>query len=103
MELKWVEATEYKNRAIHHHLVINHIDMRIVNKLWKFGRARPTYLDDTGDYSKLAEYFVKETSKTFRSKSVPFGKRWRRSRNLIIPVPEKTIVKADSWRGDPKP
>lgn len=102
-EFKWVEVTEYKNRVIHHHLIINYIDMRIINKLWKFGRARPTYLDESGDYSKLAEYLIKETSKTFKLKSVPFGKRYRRSRNLAIPEPVKEIVRADSWREDPKP
>ena len=76
---------------------------KIINDIWVWGRARLTMLDDLGDYGQLGEYFIKETSKTFEKSDSPFGKRWRQSKNLIIPIPEKTIVKADSWREEPKP
>ncbi len=103
MELKYIAVTEYENRAIHHHILINYIEPKIINELWKYGRARLSMLDDLGDYGALGEYFIKETSKTFTKSDAPLGKRWRQSRNLIIPIPEKEIVKADSWRKEPKP
>ena len=64
-ELKWVCVTEYLNKAIHHHLLINHIKgqdvSKWVRKLWKFGRPDFKYLDDTGQYKDLAAYLIKET------------------------------------------
>lgn len=102
-ELKYIAVTEYENRAIHHHLLINYIEPKIVNEMWKWGRARLSMLDDLGDYGQLGEYFIKETSRTFEKSDSPFGKRWRQSKNLVIPEPVKEIVSADSWREDPKP
>ncbi len=41
-DLKYINVTEYKNKAIHHHLLINHIEgqdvSKMVRRLWKFGR-----------------------------------------------------------------
>ena len=43
VELKYINVTEYKNKAIHHHLLINHIEGQDVSKwvrrLWQFGRV----------------------------------------------------------------
>ncbi|MCI8627635.1 MAG: hypothetical protein HFI40_15430, partial [Lachnospiraceae bacterium] len=40
--LKWVCATEYQNKAIHHHLLINHIPCydtaKLIRRLWRSGR-----------------------------------------------------------------
>ena len=102
-ELKYITVTEYKNRAIHHHLIINSIDMREVVPLWEFGRARPTYLDDTGQYGQLASYLIKETAKTYKTEKSAAGKRWNSSKNLEPPDIKIEIIKAESWREDPKP
>lgn len=102
-ELKYISVTEYKNKAIHHHLIINSIDMRDVVPLWEFGRARPTYLDETGQYGKLASYLIKETSKTYKTEKSASGKRWNASKNLIKPKVIKEIISANSWRDEPKP
>lgn len=74
-ELKYIHVTEYKN-TIHHHFIINSITegpgtLRLINKLWKYGRPKATPLDETGDYAALAHYLIKETSKTFREKDTP--------------------------------
>lgn len=107
-ELKYVNATEYKNKAIHHHLLLNHIDgqdvSKMVRKLWRFGRPHFKYLDDTGQYRKLANYLIKETSGTFRENDGGHKQRYSCSRNLIIPQPETEIVKrAAKWSPNPRP
>ena len=67
-ELKYINVTEYQNKAIHHHIIINHVEgvdvSKWVRQLWKFGRPDFKYLDDTGQYKDLAAYLIKETSKT---------------------------------------
>lgn len=100
-ELKYVEVTEYENKRIHHHIVLPYIDSRILSSLWKHGGVhfRAIYSDEL---SKLAEYLVKETGKTFRG-SVVSAKRWNSSRNLKKPEIKKEIVPADSWRRVPSP
>lgn len=100
-EFKYIAVTEYKNTAIHHHLIINSMDTRDLTDIWKQGQPRPTYLDNSGNYSKLAEYLVKETRKTYREKDGPCRKRWSSSTNLRRPSVKKAIVKANSWRQEP--
>lgn len=103
LEFKWVAVTEYENKAIHHHLVVNGIDSRILTRLWSYGRMHIASLDDTGDYIQLAEYLVKETSKTFRNPNATQKKRWRCSRNLKRPESKKEIIHSRAWTKDPKP
>lgn len=102
-ELKYIAVTEWKGRAIHHHLIINSTDVRQIIKLWKYGKMRPSYLDSTGQYGQLANYLIKETSKTFRAEDSQAGKRWQQSKNLKKPKITTEIVKAYSWKADPKP
>lgn len=100
--LKYVTVTEYKSRRIHHHLVISSMDTRDIPALWEYGRPHVTHLDGTGQYGQLAEYLVKETSKTFREESA-YGKRWNQSRSLEIPEVHKEVIKAGWWRKEPQP
>lgn len=107
-ELKWICVTEYRNKAIHHHLLINHIEGQDVSKwvrtVWKFGRPDFKYLDDSGQYKDLAAYLIKETSKTFREDNGGSKQRYSCSRNLILPKPKtKKVKKAKTWMPDPKP
>ena len=106
-ELKYIVTTEYKRKAIHHHLVINNTELLNVTmhvaRLWEHGRPKFTVLDDTGDYSRLADYFIKETGQSFREPDNPNKTRYSCSRNLKEPEVKKTILKARTWREDPKP
>lgn len=102
-ELFWVAVTEYKNKAIHHHIIINRHNIGKVIELWPYGRAHIQLLDNTGDYAQLASYLIKETCKTFGDADNPNKKRWSCSRNLRKPKKTVKIVKADTWRDDPKP
>lgn len=107
-DLKYINATEYQNKAIHHHLLINHIEgkdvSKMVRKLWKFGRPDFKYLDDTGQYKDLAAYLIKETAKTYKENDGGHKQRYSCSRNLIMPTPKTEIIKkATKWLPDPKP
>lgn len=98
-ELRYVVVTEYKSSRIHHHVVVNKMDVSEIRKLWEHGYLRLSVLDDTGDYHQLAEYLLKETSRTFRES--PGGKRWSSSRNLVRPIEKKTTVKRSKFRDPP--
>lgn len=107
-KLKYINVTEYKNKAIHHHIIINHIEGKdvagMVRKRWKFGRPGFKLLDDTGQYKDLAAYLIKETAKTYKENDGGHKQRYSCSRNLITPVPKTEIIlKAAKWIPDPKP
>lgn len=107
-ELKYICVTEYKNNAIHHHLLVNHIEGKDVSKmlrtLWKFGRPNFKYLDNTGQYKDLAAYLIKETEKTYKENNGGQMQRYSCSRNLIMPPSRTEIISvAKCWLADPKP
>lgn len=104
-ELKYIITTEWRHSAIHHHLIINRISgtTEMIRKRWTKGRPRMTPLDDTGDYMKLAEYFVKETQRE-RVNGREKGKQsYSCSRNLIIPKPKVEKIYARDFKDEPKP
>ena len=109
--LKYVLVTEYKQKAIHHHMVINQVNdgkattIGIVRKNWKDrGHIQAVPLYEDGEYQTLAEYLVKETEKTFRDPEAPFKQRYSCSRNLITPKPEcRNRTAKKGWKLDPKP
>lgn len=103
LELFFVAVTEYKRKAIHHHIVINRYEIGKIVELWPYGYPQIKLLDNTGDYAKLASYLIKETCKTFGEADNPSKKRWSCSRNLRKPKKTVKIVKADTWRDDPVP
>ena len=86
LTFRWIEVTEYKHTRIHHHMVVSYIDPRIIEKQWKHGHVRSVSLDKTRNYRKLAEYFIKETTKTMREPGNETKRRWRASRNLVRPI-----------------
>lgn len=110
--LKWVAVTEYKKVAIHHHIVINDINAgkkqtthQFVRELWK-GKGNPKFvpLYDNGEYSKLADYLIKETDKTYRETKEKGKQRYGCSRNLINPKPIMVPRKTKTlWRKEPRP
>lgn len=102
VEFKWVLVTEYENKAIHHHVIINDAPglFEIVKKQWKYGRPNFTPLDD--DVQGLAEYLVKETNKTFRNEDNVKKQRYTHSRNLIIPEPKIEVIFSNEFRKEPQ-
>ena len=119
VELKYVQATEYKHKRIHHHMVLPNLPggMAPVKRLWKLVLAETYYtekeremgeplhlrfpwsvLDDSGQYGELAEYLVKETDKHRKDPDAICKRRYRQSRNLIHPKPVVEIIDAKTWR-----
>ena len=102
-DLKYVGVTEYTNVRIHHHIVMNTTDVKLVEKVWGRGRVRATILDSCGDYTDLAEYLIKETSKTFRDPDSPSQHRWSASRNLEKPATKRMETTPAEILDDPQP
>lgn len=89
--------------ARHHHLVINKIDTEILQRCWYkayegHNRVKVFPLDDSGNYAKLASYFIKYTD-THRTEAdgALQGKRWNCSKNLVRPEPEIRIISDRAW------
>jgi len=102
-ELKYISVTEFVSKSIHHHLIINKLDdLSELMDLWQYGQPRPTFLYNTGEYSQLASYLIKETSKTFNSNDKIYGKRWNASRNLEKPKITRHLIHRKEWRKEPK-
>ncbi len=101
-ELKYITVTEYENKAIHHHVIINDMPglIRLVGKQWWHGQANFTAIYEGEDVSTLAEYLIKETDKTFREDDV-HGTRYNPSRNLEKPTYTEEIIKANTFRKEP--
>lgn len=104
-EFKYILVTEYENKAIHHHLIINDSDQINVNRTmaeqWsRNGHVNYTMLYVDEEVETLAEYLIKETDKTFRDDECT-KQRYTRSRNLIEPVCTQTILKGNTFQNNP--
>lgn len=102
VELKYISVTEYLNVRIHHHVVMNSIDPRILSEIWSERgqfRYEPLY---GNDFAGLAAYLIKETKKTFRDENSPSKKRWNQSKNLQPPQEIVRVVSAKRWAQEPK-
>ena len=100
-------VTEYKSKSIHHHLIVNDLPdgsgaKKIAQSWSRNGHANTKYLYEDGQYERLAEYLIKETSKTFRDSDSPSKLRYSCSRNLVTPVAKTRILKRDDWPEEPR-
>ena len=102
IKFNWIVATEYLNERIHHHFITN-APLEVIKQCWNEGHVLPRPLDDGPNYNKLAEYIIKETTKSFRAEDSEFGSRYSHSRNLLIPVPQVEEVSEKQLFEDPKP
>lgn len=86
-ELKAVWATELDSR-IHIHMVINRIDLKDIRESWTWGRVKwiPMDNESNGNYSRLADYIIKETAIHFRNPDSQTKQRYSCTRNLESPV-----------------
>lgn len=110
LELKYIHVMEIGRKgARHHHLVVNHIDVRVLQQAWYkayegHNRVKVFPLDDTGNYADLASYLIKYTTEHLRDAERMQGKRWNASKNLTQPVTVREIVTSRSWfRREAKP
>lgn len=108
-ELKYVITCEVGERgAVHWHMVVNNEHnertdaAKLIRENWTRGRPYFSNLDETGDYSKLAEYMVKEAAKRIDRGETIEKMSYSRSRNLKKPVERRRKVRATAWRKEPK-
>lgn len=106
-EFYYIVVTEYKNKRIHHHLIVRDLEdgtgAKVLQGIWKKnGNTGVRYLYEDGRYQALAEYLIKETQKTFRDPKNPNKLRYSCSRNLINPKPETRRRRRDDWPELPK-
>lgn len=102
--LKYINIMEIGEKgARHHHLVINQIETKIIQKCWYkayegHNRIKVFPLDDSGNYADLASYLIKYTDKHRKEEDGALqGKRWNCSKNLVRPVPEVRIITNRQW------
>ena len=92
---KYVWVAEVGERgAAHVHMVLNAIDVKSLRKCWNNGWITIKPLDDSGQYRRLASYFVKYSEKTMKTCEGFSGRRYNSSKNLKIPQPQRTTVTA---------
>lgn len=106
-DLRYIVVTEYKSKSIHHHLIVNDLPdgtgaKKIAQSWSRNGHANTKYLYEDGQYERLAEYLIKETSRTFRDPDNPSKLRYSCSRNLVTPVAKTRILKRDDWPEEPR-
>lgn len=104
-QFKYIYVTERgKQGACHHHLIIEDIaepdlnTKKMVLKFWEYGSKAFIPLYEDGEFENLAEYIVKKETKEEAE-----GCTYSRSRNLVVPEPQREIIHRRRWRQDPKP
>ena len=96
--LRYVYVMEIGPRGAEHaHMVVTWNNLPIFWKCWIWGGIHVKPLDTYGQYSGVAEYFVKYSLRTEKTEGKQLGKRWYGSRNLIRPVPRKRVIHAEHW------
>lgn len=108
---KYIHVMEIGQKgARHHHLVVNKTDVDILQQAWKKAypgernRIKVFPLDDSGNYAKLAAYFVKYSSEHLQDEDRLQGKRWAASKNLVRPITKKrAITSRNCFRSEPTP
>lgn len=108
-ELKYIITCEVGQRgAVHWHMIVNNCSNKrtdtgkLIWKLWTRGRPWFELLDSSGDYSKLAEYIVKESKSTMEKERTVEKLSYMASRNLKKPVIRTVKVDARGWKKEPR-
>ena len=61
------------------------MDPAKIAEIWEHGYIHTSHLDKTGDWRALADYLIKETSKTFRKADTFSKRRYKTSRSVVSP------------------
>lgn len=107
IELKYIWVTGIgKKGALHHHVVMNYIDLRVLQSFWPHGKIILNgMLDNSGEYSKLAEYLYKNYKEATEANGgvPPHKRKYNASKTIVFPKPKRKIIKkSDLWRKEPK-
>ena len=103
-DLKYVAVTEWEHTRIHHHIVLSGCTQDQIDELWQDkGYVKASLLDHTGEYSQLADYLIKETTRTFRRQGSAYKRRYSCSGNLVRPVVKREEISISDLFEDPEP
>ena len=101
-EFKYVYVKEIGPKGSKHiHMVCNRCDLEFISKNWTYGYIHIDPLSSDGQYSKIAEYFIKYSSRTEATEGSLIGKRWNASLNLKKPKISKRVIKANRFKEEP--
>ena len=99
LEMKYIYVKEVGPKGSRHvHMCCNKCEPDLLRKCWPYGSVHLDLMYSDGQYTKIADYFIKYAAKTEDTEGTLIGKRWYASRNLIQPVVTKRIIKADRFR-----
>ena len=87
-----------KRGAVHIHMVASEIDARKLRSVWEYGYVTMKPLDPSGQYSRLASYFLKYFQKTRDTDREIQKHAYNPSRNLSRPETKKEKVSARTFR-----
>lgn len=97
-ELKYVYVKEIGSKGGRHvHMVINKCDTDTLRNCWEHGGIHIDPLISNGEYSKIADYFIKYAAKTEETEGELIGKRWYASRNIKKPIVKKRVISANKF------
>lgn len=71
---------------IHHHIITSTAARKIVRELWKNGAIEKNAVWDEEDHFGLAKYLMDQVRR------IPDAKKYKRSRNLVIPEPKDRVA-----------
>lgn len=101
-DFKYVYVKEIGPKGSKHiHMVCNRCDLEFISKNWTYGYIHIDPLSSDGQYSKIAEYFIKYSSRTEATEGSLIGKRWNASLNLKKPKISKRVIKANRFKEEP--
>lgn len=95
---KYVWTAEVGKRGgAHIHMVVSSIDIRLLKNIWPYGWTTIKPMDSSGQYRRLAEYFIKYFQKTRDTDEQMQKKSYNPSKNLIRPVPKKKPMRGKKF------
>ena len=95
---KYVWTAEVGKRGgAHIHMVVSSIDIRLLKNIWQYGWTTIKPMDSSGQYRRLAEYFIKYFQKTRDTDEQIQKKSYNPSKNLIRPVPKKKPMRGKKF------
>lgn len=104
MPLKYIYVKEVGAKGSRHiHMIMNKCEIEWIRSSWKVGAIHIDPLYSEGQYSKIADYFIKYAKKTEETEGMLIGKRWYASQNLIEPKVKKKKIAAGRFKKEIKP
>ena len=96
--LKYFWTPEVGSRgAAHIHMVISPIDLKLIRDLWPYGWTTIKPMERSGQYSRLASYFIKYFQKTRGTDAALCKKAYNTSKNLLRPPETKRKMKGNRF------